>query len=104
MNREVSNAVYASIANMLASSPANFTATANGLAFSIAAVDDALGCIPRSHAITAAMRDGYLIKVSRAFWLLLPEAFDCADEYLPRGVRDCRDMSARDVMGAAMAA
>jgi hypothetical protein len=104
MNREVSNAVYACVATLLQYEPDRFAATMDGLAISTADLDDALGSIPRSAAIVVAWADGYLICATHSFWLLLPLAFGCDDEWPPAGVRDCRDRSARDVMGVALAA
>jgi hypothetical protein len=104
MNREVSNAVYASIANLLQHEPDRFAATMDGLTISTADLDEALGNIPRSAAVAVALADGYLLRATHAYWLLLPLAFGCDDEWLPAGVIDCRRMSARDVMGVALAA
>jgi hypothetical protein len=100
----IANSTYASIANILAHSPERFFAVAEGLAISIADVDDALGDIPRSTAIAAALRDGYLLKATHSYWMLLPVAFDCADEWLPSGVRDCRGMNVREAMAEKIAA
>jgi hypothetical protein len=91
----IANDVYASIADMLAHEPESFGATMDGLAISTHDIDRALGSISRSQAISVALDDGYLIRATHSYWLLLPEAFNCDDEWLPSGVQDCRCMSVR---------
>jgi hypothetical protein len=101
---QLANAVYASIAERLISHPEQFFAVSEGLAIATDAIDALLHSIPRSTAISAAVADGYLLRATHSYWLLLPRAFDCDDEFLPIGVRDHRGISVRTVLAAARAA
>jgi hypothetical protein len=86
---------YCRLRQLLENEPEVFVAVREGLALALddldvrvmrAGCDDALA---RSKVSSAALADGWLLRATYQYWLLLPEAFECGEE-LPSGVQDRR--------------
>jgi hypothetical protein len=86
---------YCRLRQLLELEPEVFMAVREGLAIAVddldvhvmrAGSDDALA---RSKISGAALADGWLLRATYQYWLLLPEAFECGEE-LPSGVQDHR--------------
>jgi hypothetical protein len=86
---------YCRLRQLLQLEPEVFLAVREGLTIAVddldvrvmrAGGDDAL---VRSKVSSAALADGWLLRATYRYWLLLPDAFECGEE-LPSGVQDLR--------------
>lgn len=86
---------YCRLRDLLEQSPEIFLAAREGLAIAIdelearvlrSGSDDGLA---RAHVSAMALVDGWLVRATYRYWLLLPEAFELCED-LPIGVRDHR--------------
>jgi hypothetical protein len=94
--REVlADEAYCRLRQLLELEPEVFVAVREGLSIAVDDLDARVmraGCndaLPRSKVSSAALVDGWLLRATYQYWLLLPDAFECGEE-LPSGVQDHR--------------